>query len=173
MAQVNKAVIGLPDFFAQYQGGNISLELVPSVAPVVDISQFIQPPQHKTIEIDHPTPSAQYNDVFEVPDNELWLVTDVGYEITRSSQINDLSHAWLIWQPGRHIPPSPIGERGQGLGLFADNDLRRWLAISVNFPTPFMLLPGQSIGAGLIVEISSGILTVPVRLTVRYQLVKV
>ena len=80
---LQKTVRGLSDLVGLYEAGTLQLDLSRLVAPSLDILQFIEPPRWEFEDM-----TVQTIDEFDVigapvPDNELRLVTFIGYAATQ------------------------------------------------------------------------------------------
>lgn len=171
MSQVNKPVQGLPDLFAQYQGGDVQLSLSDILVPTSDITRFLAPTQHIQ---DSGTFAVGSREVlFEVPANELWLVQDISFNFGAAGTAGDFAWVWPIWANTQNTDWNPVGLQSQA-ALFRDNDVQRHLTSAYHFDNALMLKPGQVIGFQ--VEITGLSLThdpVPWRSAVRFQKVGV
>lgn len=74
---LQKQFRGLASFLGLYQGGNLSLDIAPSVIPTIDITDYAEPLEVITV---RSTPAAvnTFTIVGTVPEGEAWLVTAMG-----------------------------------------------------------------------------------------------
>jgi len=69
---LQKQFRGLSDLLGRYEGGNLSLELLPAVVLALDVLPFVEPTRYK--ETTGALITANQSVGFVVPDNESWLV---------------------------------------------------------------------------------------------------
>ena len=74
---LQKQFRGLSDFVGRYQGGQLTLELLQQLQPMLDISQFVEPPRWN-IEDRTVTAVNQFHSAADViPENEIWAVSQL------------------------------------------------------------------------------------------------
>lgn len=173
MAEVNKSVRGLPDFFGQFQGGQVNLDFSRILFPSADISHFLAPPEWSRVTFVENVAPFDYTRNFIVPNNEMWLVSSLSISFGRAGVGTDDTRFWLGHRQNVNSEMYPIGNQ-IGQATYNNSGIRDRTMQCAYFAKPLVCGPGQCIGAKLYVAaIDAGTGTLPFTIAIQKQKIQV